>query len=69
MVLPVSPNLEKPLKSMLHSVEKTTIKMVIPNEENPCLFKKVIKNPNPPINIMLISSISEKKNILIEIVV
>ena len=45
---------------MLHSVQNTTIIMVKPRLEKPCFFKKVIKNPNPPISIILMSRTSVK---------
>ena len=40
---------------MLHSVQNTVTNSVIPKELNPCLCKKHIRNPNPPINIILTS--------------
>ena len=50
----------KPRRSIAHSVVRVTTIKVSPSEENPYRFKKVIKNPNPPISIIWISIITIK---------
>ena len=49
----------KPRRSIAHSVVTVTTINVSPSEEKPYRFKKVIKNPNPPISIIWISIITK----------
>ena len=61
-VLPICVN---PLSNMAHSVTSVTTMNVNPSDEKPYRFKNVIKNPNPPINIIWMSIITKMLKTLV----
>ena len=50
----------KPHNRILHSVAKATISIVMPKAEKLNRLRKVIRNPNPPTNMILTSNTTKK---------